>query len=1270
MGLIKSINLKRPPDLLAARGWFPGLIRKLLVATLPPNAKINVPAFEQVSRPGFDGTVTSTVETRYVPNGLSVWEIGTNTDHLSKANGDYKKRTEDTKVSERRKTTYVCVTSQEWQNKDDWAAEKTKEKNWKRVLVLDCNDVEQWIHCHSYIDLWLADLLNLPTRGLIDLNRRWNELRAVGKHVLSTDVFLVGRKDQIESVTKFLDEEPSAVLLRCASVQDGIDFLTAIHASVDESNALKRMIVVNEQSIWQEISSDSSPTCFVVPSHIELSPEEVVRAIRSGHHVLIVGQRACSLSARTITLNRQNVYEIGSALTNCGYLESEARAIGFACAGSSAVLKRLIAKHPATLLPDWAKRENGSELALYALVGAWSRAKPPREEVAAYFGSGPADMSLLEDFVQRNRETIEAEIIRWSSCDDPLLMTFGNNVLVSSRELAWHLLASYLTLSARQRFIAFVALILGDQDASFDLPPEQRWAAVMYGKANECSTELREGIIQTLALMAALPIVDANGVIISFENDVHEIVNHILPDDATWQKWATLDRSLPMICEAAPDLILSKIENDLRKRTSSIAQCFSETGTGMMDRRYHCGLLWALETLAWSSDHFHRVALIVLKLCEIEDRLPNNIGNRPSATFKALFNPWEPGTSADSKTKLAVLRRLVKLEADSGWRCFSMLVCEIQSPVDETQMPRWRTWADGFDHKRFVDDRAEFIRGIAEIAFEGADSDAERWKEIVRPMLLTLSCEIADLTIEKLDTLANTNAQSDSRSELWLEVAEIVEWQEQKHHVKENLLNEVQLNRLRTIKDRLRPVDLTYLHAWIFGDPRIVSGYDMANNWEAYEKELFRLRRNAAREIHNQGGDAAVLKLAKRLHWTYSIGFPSGVEDLLSVDIIHNCLADEDPKTREFGTFYARGRFSEAGIEMLDSWNVVGLDAVRAANVLLALQSDPMVWRWMDVNLSPEATEIYWKRVPAHCFVETLEDLKYAIARFVSVGRPMAACKLMQLKHEKIKIDSHLIANCLEAGLRSDAEPLKQDVDPYSIQILIGLLQSAGLDVDRLAWIEWGYLQFLTAHYSRTAPSTLETEARRSPEFFRALVAASYARFDKESEGFESTEIRRTQARKLLHSLGDLPGESNQIVDEAALRKWVEELRLDVDVCDEWERVAFTFGNWLGRRCIDGESGRVLPIAAIFQVLEDLHCDATTDGFLDSIRNGRGVTSRNPFEGGEQERELQAYFEKLAESYSLEFPLASNCFRQIAQHYFHCALREDDEAAQTRLHRD
>lgn len=357
---------------------------------------------------------------------------------------------------------------------------------------------------------------------------------------------------------------------------------------------------------------------------------------------------------------------------------------------------------------------------------------------------------------------------------------------------------------------------------------------------------------------------------------------------------------------------------------------------------------------------------------------------------------------------------------------------------------------------------------------------------------------------------------------------------------------------------------------------------------------------------------------------------------------------------------------------MLTDWDIAGLQMSQAVDVLLALQSDPVIWRWMDNNVSPEVIAAYWKRVPAHCYLVTQDDLQYAVERFISHGRPLAACKLLQLKHEKIELDGEFIASCLETGLSSDTEPLPQDVDAYCIQTLIGLLQSTRFDVERLAWIEWGYIRILTAHYSRTSPSTLELEARRSPAFFRALVAASFARpkdAGDDPDASKAMEIRRQQARKLLHSLREVPGESDGDINETGLGEWIDGLRSDADRDDEWEQIGMTLGSWLGRRCLDGETGRLIEVEEVFRALENLCCDATIDGFAEVICNGRGVTSRNPFEGGSQERELEAYFERLAENHSTAFPLVAQCFRQLAKHYRAYAKREDEEAAQIRLHR-
>lgn len=79
-----------------AQEVLPQLVRKLIVATVPTDslATIRIPAGDDILLPGFDGRVETLSGNLWVPEGLSVWEMGTG-DPSRKAAEDYAKRSAD-----------------------------------------------------------------------------------------------------------------------------------------------------------------------------------------------------------------------------------------------------------------------------------------------------------------------------------------------------------------------------------------------------------------------------------------------------------------------------------------------------------------------------------------------------------------------------------------------------------------------------------------------------------------------------------------------------------------------------------------------------------------------------------------------------------------------------------------------------------------------------------------------------------------------------------------------------------------------------------------------------------------------------------------------------------------------------------------------------------------------------------------------------------------------------------------------------------------------
>jgi hypothetical protein len=112
------------------------------------------------------------------------------------------------------------------------------------------------------------------------------------------------------------------------------------------------------------------------------------------------------------------------------------------------------------------------------------------------------------------------------------------------------------------------------------------------------------------------------------------MIRALLPTECGWKRWATLGRHLPLLAEAAPEEFLDAVDADLKSRFPQLIELMrQEHHEGISGAAYHSGLLWALETLAWSSKYISRVALLLAKL---DDHDPGGTwGNRPSASLAA-----------------------------------------------------------------------------------------------------------------------------------------------------------------------------------------------------------------------------------------------------------------------------------------------------------------------------------------------------------------------------------------------------------------------------------------------------------------------------------------------------------------------------------------------------------------------------------------------------------------------------------------------------------
>ncbi|WP_373990817.1 hypothetical protein [Duganella sp. BuS-21] len=94
MKRISALKLEQWAEKLNARTDFPAVVLDLVRASATSLSSYRFPQGDKGQVRGFDGIVECEEGNAFVPDGLSIWEIGHDKDYEGKANYEYQKHTD------------------------------------------------------------------------------------------------------------------------------------------------------------------------------------------------------------------------------------------------------------------------------------------------------------------------------------------------------------------------------------------------------------------------------------------------------------------------------------------------------------------------------------------------------------------------------------------------------------------------------------------------------------------------------------------------------------------------------------------------------------------------------------------------------------------------------------------------------------------------------------------------------------------------------------------------------------------------------------------------------------------------------------------------------------------------------------------------------------------------------------------------------------------------------------------------------------------------
>lgn len=1264
-GYIDRNKLQSWADTRRSQSDFPRLVRRLILETTPGLVELGMPAGDGVAAGDWDGSVRTTEATAWVADGLSVWELSVNSSPNTKADDDYSKRTGTPDGTPTSECTYVEAILRPWTARARWATGKRSDKVWGDVKALGLDDIETWLEAAPITWAWLSEELGLSPYGLRTGLTWWRDWAAQTNPALTPEVVLAGRTDTAKDLEDRLASSGSVTTVAGASMEEVCAFIDAIAVNLDgrgNGQMLARLAFVDDVSTWRQLTASSQPL-ILVPRTPELASEIPAGTV---HNICVpVG----SSEGSDVTLPALDAAEVAAALKSAGVTDSDkADALGRLARRSLTGLRRNLAVKTVLHRPTWADARPSRNFRSILLAGSWG-------------DNVEGDRSILEALTGTDYESFREAItgIADSPTDPLAIRTDGAWHLVSAVD-AWMLLVSKLTHDDMKRFETIVEMVLAEGDPALQLPRDERWRASIDGKTRRYSGDLRRGLAQSLALLGMYGGTVAMSGGASGSDFANYLVRKLLEwasADGTGQAWQSLADILPLLAEAGPDAFLDAVGAATAGENPLLATLFQdnadESGIFTGDTP-HCNLLWALECVSWSPDHFGRAVDLLARLDEIDPG--GRMSNRPAASLAAIFHPWHPDNSVDPDRRITVLDTLRHRHPDSAWKLECSMLPENHGTHFPISGPAFRTWKPDKLSVTYGE-IWKMTTAAVERCIEDAGEDAQRWSTILAHTSALPSAD-RERVVAALDSMADQpELATDFQDAVWRVLVDLIGHHREFPDAAWALPDE-ELGKFDALAARYLPKSAYVRLVGLFQSWTPYLGARRQDDYKGFERELGRQRVEAIKEIESEGGFDAITRLARDASVHGSVGIALANVGSSHDEELLGWLASDDQDLTSTAMSYFSARYAHGGFELITG--LLERDALtvdqRARLLLVARDNLPEAWALAAAD--PELETGYWAAFQPLGLGRDFDKVDEVADRLIQAGRHADVLQIMRM-YSHIDKDgpcpqaAKLIVRALDGLLAGQAQSAAaRDLSTYDFQQLFAYLEAMRehLAPGDLVRLQWSYLPALG--YDANVPALSESLAADPAEFVGIVCTVYRARPKSEDEEVakdQADEEQRdasmaTNAYRLLNAWDSPPGLVDGVMNAEVLRTWIDRA---VNLLAERGRTEVGLqhiGQVLGHTPPDADG--TWPGIVVQDLLEKVQLDHIETGLYLHIVNNRGVTSRGLEDGGDQELRLASDYRVKAEALADSAPRVAGLFRRIAASYESDARRNEEDAERFR----
>lgn len=1218
-----------------AQELLPKLIWKLILASSKTIEDHHFPFEKAVQYAGYDGYLATTDTSSFYPNGISVWEFGTDEDIKSKFNDDYKKRSDNPNGIDTSETTFCFVTSRIWSYREgitEFTKAKQEDSIWKGVRIFDANNLEMWLSECPSVAVWFSRIIEKQFDDIMSLQDYWDYVVDKTEPKLTEEFFCHGRDKSIaDDMIKKIESGCSQIILSAESKIEAILTLTADllkDTNLERQRFLSKSVVALSSEGLNNICRNYK-NAIIIPAF----KKESIPAINNIFLIFPTENNGPidllykNSPKSKVEPRRRKVFT--EALEKLGYDTNEASKIAGDVKCRFSPLLRKITNDIQFKLPSWASDTEISNLIPALFANAWEETLEG-DKIALEILSG----QRYNDYISTISEYTQGDNM-------PIFRLAHSFACISVNEL-WDILVQHINKDFFENYKKCINYVFAEVDPRYELPEEKWNAASVYGKKSKFSERLKKGLIISMTKLIEL---DEKENFFNFTASCTRECNNLVLDIynglTNINQWRTLIPYIADFVEATPEAILNIIESNVAQDSDNFWSLFESSGDPLFGRTFYTHILWALEKLVWIKEYCVRAINLLVALDE--KNFEYKISNCPMDSLLKIFCLWHPQGALSVDERESLLSNIIDKHHTIGRKLVAKLLPNGMTTTTNLAEFTWR-YVEYYNPEITNVQYWNSVKCIANKFVQTICSNYEDWRIIIEhfSVFYYIFKELGVDIVQRGLLLSDSD-----RLKLCTEMATSI-GRERKFLDEGDTDNENLIDKMEKIYNSLLPNSpLRYAHYYSYNfygfNPEVFRAGDYDYNKE--KETLQKLRTEALEETLDKFELDSVLLLAQNvaeLKFLIDSLIESKYFACINVDFIikAHLVFPEFAERLINSIYYAKGiAFFADKLEGLSNYDIKWL--------VSQLPITPDVIQFIN-SFQEDINDEFWQC--ANTWGIMHYDPAFArdcINTLLKSCRPYSAIRELYFSDD-LYID--LILEALQAALDYHPNTERNGINlnnldnHYIEEMFEKIYKSQSSELMRVSRLELAYMNKLSMDFE---PECLVKNALSNPPIFVELVSYCFKKDDNiGEETTENNEYIANLAYKALDKIKRLPGQTDKIVNADKFNSWIlsvlelaKELKY-VTACD------IQIGRILSYSPID-EDG-VWPHKCVRDFLEKNTSETINTHICMGVFNQRGV---HTVTGGDEEEQFAATYNECAQKLQLLYPKTARVVKEISDRY-------------------